>query len=101
MAKNKRQTRERKLAVLKAYGGECVCCGESTFEFLSIDHVRGGGDAHRREIVANRGYVDIYRWLKEHKCPQDGRFQLLCFNCNMAKGFYGYCPHRRLAEVAQ
>jgi hypothetical protein len=25
--------------------------------------------------------------------PKD-RYQLLCHNCNMAKGFYGLCPHQ-------
>jgi hypothetical protein len=21
-------------------------------------------------------------------------YQILCFNCNLALGFFGYCPHR-------
>lgn len=31
-------------------------------------------------------------WLKTNGYP-DG-FQTLCHNCNMAKGFYGICPHK-------
>jgi hypothetical protein len=80
-----------KQETVDAYGGKCVCCGEGTFEFLSIDHVNGGGDHHRREVGG--GGVVLYQWLRKRNFPQDGRFQVLCFNCNMAKGFYGACPH--------
>jgi hypothetical protein len=24
---------------------------------------------------------------------------VLCFNCNSAKGFYGYCPHSKAPET--
>src|SRR5881396_3810055 len=33
-----------------AYGGKCACCGETTFEFLTIDHVRNDGKQHRRAL---------------------------------------------------
>jgi hypothetical protein len=77
--------------VLDAYGGRCMCCGETTPEFLGIDHVNNDGEKHRAEL---KGYGrSIYRWLKNEGYPQDGRFQLLCHNCNMSKGLYGGCPH--------
>lgn len=82
--------RQRVLALM-AYGGskpKCKCCGESTYEFLCIDHIRGGGNAHRKEI----GLGHIYRWLIANKFPKG--FQVLCHNCNLAKGFYGKCPHK-------
>lgn len=61
-------------------------------EFLGIDHVNNDGEAHRREMA---GYGRaIYQWLRHHDYPQDGRFQVLCHNCNIAKGLYGACPHR-------
>lgn len=86
---NSRALRDR---VLEAYGARCLCCGETTPEFLSIDHVNNDGEAHRREL---KGYGrSIYRWLSMEGFPQDGRFQLLCHNCNMAKGAYGGCPHQ-------
>jgi hypothetical protein len=78
--------------ILAAYGGHCVCCGESTPEFLSIDHINGGGSAHRRSI--NRY---IYRFLKETGFPKN-EFRLLCYNCNMARAKYGTCPHERVRE---
>lgn len=81
---------EMKKRVFKEYGGKCMCCGEETFEFLSVDHTNGDGYSHRKEL----GGTSIYRWLIKNNFPKD-RFQILCFNCNLAKGFYGGCPHRR------
>jgi hypothetical protein len=76
--------------VLDYYGGsKCACCGESTIEFLSIDHINGGGNKHRKEIGKGRR---IYRWLKFNHYPTG--FQVLCMNCNHAKGSYGICPHQ-------
>jgi hypothetical protein len=80
--------------VLAHYGRRCACCGESIEEFLTIDHVQGGGNVHRRTLRAVGGATyKLYRWLVENNFP-DG-FQLLCFNCNIAKGQYGECPHER------
>jgi len=74
--------------VLEHYGGKCACCGETKYEFLSIDHINGGGSKHRKEINGM-----ICPWLKNNNFP-DG-FQVLCYNCNQAKGIYGYCPHQK------
>jgi hypothetical protein len=78
--------------VLGHYGGDpprCACCGETTNEFLGMDHINGGGRQHLREI----GTRNLYRWLPKAGFP-DG-FQVLCHNCNLSKGFYGMCPHQR------
>ena len=89
------QARRLRMKVLDAYGNQCACCGETTPEFLSVDHVNNDGSAHRREL---KGFGrSIYRWLAMNGYPQDGRFQLLCHNCNMAKGLYGSCPHKEQA----
>lgn len=74
--------------VLNFYGNKCQCCGENRIEFLSIDHINGGGTKHRKEI----SHANIYVWLKRNKFPEG--FQILCHNCNMSKAYYGYCPHR-------
>lgn len=78
--------------VLDAYGRRCACCGETTPEFLTVDHVHNDGAAHREEI-GHRPTQLLY-YLKRHDYPKD-RFQLLCCNCNFAKGWYGECPHKR------
>lgn len=80
-----------KKEVFQHYGCKCACCGEATLEFLGIDHVNGGGNKHRRETL--RSYCNnVYLWLKKNDYPEG--FQLLCHNCNMAKGLYGTCPHK-------
>ena len=46
-----RRSREMRATVIQAYGGEspfCFCCGEKQAAFLTLDHVDGGGCAHRR-----------------------------------------------------
>ena len=78
--------------VLEAYGGKCMCCGETTPEFLQIDHINNDGGDHRREL--KREGTGFYHWLKANNFPKD-RFQLLCSNCNFAKAKYGQCPHER------
>lgn len=86
-------SRKLRADALERYGSKCACCGEATQEFLGIDHVNNDGEKHRRELA---GYGRaIYSWLKKAGYPQDGRFQILCHNCNMAKGLYGACPHQR------
>lgn len=74
-----------------AYGGECICCGESQIDVLTIDHVKNDGAQHRRLIG---GGSRLYAWLRKNGFPQDG-FQILCFNCNRAKFYYGVCPHQQ------
>ncbi|MBA7590761.1 hypothetical protein ES708_32898 [subsurface metagenome] len=76
---------------IEHYGGKCACCGETIFEFLAIDHINGGGNRHRKSIKGN-----FYLWLKRMNYPEG--FQVLCNNCNISKGLYGYCPHEREAK---
>lgn len=71
----------------KATVPQCCCCGEREVKFLSIDHVNGGGNIHRRES----GITNLAHWLVSQGFPLG--YQTLCHNCNMAKGFYGSCPH--------
>ena len=75
--------------VLEAYGNKCVCCGENYKEFLAIDHIEGGGNKKKREIGKNGACY--YKWIINNNFPKD--LQILCHNCNMAKGLYGKCPH--------
>lgn len=86
---NKRVASDHKaqrLTCLAHYGKICACCGESRYEFLSIDHTHGGGSRHRKSGVSK-----ICRWLIKNGFP-DG-FRVLCHNCNQAIGHYGICPH--------
>jgi len=84
----------RRLGVLKYYSNgkpKCACCGETEIEFLSIDHINGGGLKESREKGYGRG--GLMRWIINNNYPKG--FQILCHNCNFAKGHYGECPHKK------
>lgn len=70
------------------YGGKCACCGESTYEFLCLDHSNGGGNQHRKEVKASA----LPAWLRRNGYP-DG-FRVLCHNCNFATTGGKTCPHQ-------
>lgn len=76
--------------VFAAYGGACVCCGENRWEFLTMDHVNGGGTAARKTDGSG---AKFYAKLKKLGFPKDN-FRLLCWNCNCSRGILGYCPHQ-------
>jgi hypothetical protein len=82
--------------VLNHYGGDspvCACanCHEKNFEFLTVDHINGDGAEHRRTVK------HIYTWLIKNRFPFG--FQVLCMNCNLARGVYGYCPHDGIHSI--
>lgn len=79
-----------RLEIIAGYGGVCECCGESSPEFLTIDHVGGGGRADRN---LSGGPKSVYKRLKKLGFPKNG-FRLLCYNCNCSIGAKGYCPHQ-------
>lgn len=90
------RNRKLKLETFNAYGGpHCAClrCPQRELEMISmltIDHINGGGNKHRKEISKDRGGVCFYRWLKQNKYPPG--YQVMCWNCNLSKR-YGPCEH--------
>lgn len=76
-----------KAGMLDAYGHQCACCGEDHEEFLTLDHIGGGGRKHYRQSNGN-----IYQDLKNRGWPKEG-FRVLCMNCNFATRFTNKCPH--------
>lgn len=84
-------TSRRKLRkeVLDYYGGKCACCGETTYEFLCIDHVENNGGAFRRSQPSNTTVT----WLRKNGLPPGHR--VLCYNCNAARQYHKVCPHQR------
>lgn len=81
----------RRISVLSFYSGGtpmCACCGEKNYEFLAIDHINNDGSKHRKQIGGN-----INAWIVANNFPDI--FQVLCHNCNFAKGVYKICPHKR------
>lgn len=87
---HKNKTKFR-LEVLNHYSGgviKCRCCGYSGFPFMTIDHINGWRHLHKRRI----GGISLIWWLRKHNYPQG--FQVLCYNCNCSKGFFGQCGHK-------
>jgi hypothetical protein len=81
--------------ILEAYGWACACCGEERYEFLEIDHVRGDGAAHRKKVG---GALASLRDIIKQGFPP--HYQVLCANCNRAKGKDRTCPHQLEREYA-
>jgi len=88
---HKKQYIERvKLEVYSNYSPtlSCKCCGESEYEFLTIDHMNG------RTKEDDHGGWNLVNWIKRNNFPNG--FQILCFNCNSGKekhNMNGICPH--------
>jgi hypothetical protein len=81
----RRRTIKRRL--VDGYGGKCTCCGEETLEFLTLEHVNGGGREHRKV----KDSLAIFNEVIREGFPRE--YTILCMNCNFAKRFGKDCPH--------
>ena len=108
-AKGKRE--EKRLKVLKHYSKRlsnsnipcCNCCGENFHvDFLAIDHIRGSKQMDLEPELKKLKYTsklrnqNLHRWIMKNNFPNG--FQILCTNCNFAKGMKknnNKCPHER------
>ena len=86
-ARQSKQREQNWRKILAHYGGKCFCCGEANEEFLTVDHLKGGGTEHRRKLNSGR----LYAFVVREKFPK--KFRIACMNCNFALGVYGFCPH--------
>ncbi len=79
-------------AAMEAYGGlVCNWCGIDEPLVLGIDHIDGGGNAHRKELSGKTTNTNVFfRWLRDNDYPPG--FQVLCMNCNHAKSRNGNAP---------
>lgn len=69
----------------------CVCCGESEYKFLTIDHINNDGRLHRKTTGKGHSY---YSWFIKNNFPSG--HQILCYNCNNAKQYHKICPHQEI-----
>lgn len=91
-AYGKKRRYEQKIEIFTFYSQgipKCACCGEKEIEFLTIDHINGGGCQHKKETKNH-----LYEWIVKNKYPEG--FRILCMNCNLAIGKLGYCPHTKI-----
>ena len=79
---------------------KCMCngCNVRGFEFLTIDHIVPKREMDKDPKMVAIGYSSklganssLLLWLDKFK-PEG--FQILCWNCNFAKGHLGKCPHQ-------
>lgn len=89
-----------KYHVLRHYGkdnqAQCTCCGETRIEFLTLDHTNNNGGEERKALRAKGSAAGAGGWKFYHyirTCGYPDGYTTLCFNCNSARGAYGYCPH--------
>lgn len=77
--------------IVDAYGGACSCCGETTPEFLTIDHVNGDGRQHRLALGTSNRRIMLE--IIARGFPPEFRIQ--CYNCNCGRARNGgVCPHQ-------
>ena len=89
-AANRRYMASIRVQFLAAYGGKCVCCGETEPMFLTIDHIDNNGYLERKASPPGSFYGRIVR----EDFPK--KYQLLCYNCNVGKHRNGgSCPHQK------
>ncbi len=91
---NTKWRRKLRKEVISHYGNSCECCNESTNRFLTIDHINGGGNQHRKDIKSDGGW-QFFSWIKKNDYPKDLR--VLCMNCNWGRSHNdGICPHKEV-----
>ncbi len=61
---------------------KCALCDVSDHRVLTIDHMSGSGNAHRRALKITSG-TEFYSWLKRSGFP--GGYRVLCFNHNSGR----------------
>lgn len=82
-----------KREMIAVFGGKCDCCGETETEFLSLDHINGGGNIHRKKVGGTR----VWRDLRALGWPKDG-YRILCMNCQFGFKNGRTCPHQLKKE---
>lgn len=84
----KRHYTKLKNKFLEMYGTRCSCCGETIVEFLTVEHINGQTKSNRETT-----HAALRNATKEYRPDV---YDVLCMNCNHAKGKLGICPHQVL-----
>lgn len=73
----------KKIELLKIMGGKCICCGNTEWWNLTLDHLI----PIRRKNHERTGITTLL--LKNPQMMKD--FQILCYGCNNSKNSYEKC----------
>jgi len=93
----KEKTIQIKLDVFTHYSKEisnsdvpiCACCKIDDIRFLTLDHIEGRKHLPKKE----QKLVSLNLWRHVKKTGLPTGYQVLCYNCNIAKGTSHFCPH--------
>lgn len=77
------KTIKTKTELFAALGSRCSACRIDDWRVLQVDHINGGGGAHRRRSGGYGYWIAILRSVKSG----EGLYQLLCANCHMLKSY--------------
>jgi len=102
LSKRGKEIRKKtKLEVYAHYSNgvpKCACCGVTGIEFLTVDHIIPRFEMKKDRKLIEKGLRTNFKahrlsqWLIKNNFPKG--FQILCWNCNFAKGVFGKCPHK-------
>lgn len=84
--KKRQRVFELKMKIIEHYSNgrmTCANCGLKDVKNLTVDHINGNGEKHRKTMRLSGGH-SFYHWLIKLNYPPG--YQILCFACNMAKG---------------
>jgi hypothetical protein len=94
IANDKREyNKQLKIDFLNAYGNKCSCCGELEPKFLTLEHLKGRNETDKRP--SGKKMTGTRMYMKAKKLGYPDYYTILCFNCNSAKGLFGFCPHTK------
>lgn len=82
-SRRKRAINARQI-LIERLGGVCAKCGFTDWRALQIDHVFGDGYLERKKDRSMNPLDDRHRIITGFK---NGRYQLLCSNCNWIKRY--------------
>lgn len=81
----KYKTNEIREKAINMLGGKCIQCGFTDHRALQFDHVNSDGFKDRVNNKLPYRYSRYYRKIIASFNSGEGRFQLLCANCNWIK----------------
>lgn len=77
--------------ILDHFGAYCHCCGEEERDFLTLEHIKRNGSAHRK----SKGSIgSVYMDVINSGFAKD-EYTIYCMNCNWSRRRGRKCPHER------
>lgn len=81
---NKDRYRKVMIELFDLLGNKCSICEEKDKRVLGVDHINGGG--HRERMIKGSSYT-YYQAMIDSVKNKEGKYQLLCANCNLKEAF--------------